>query len=93
VLRNRFAGGLALAFLLGALGIVSASERDETVVTVQVTSADHEIQEGYFSLGQDTTLVVKPGTDLHKFLSRQRGKKITITMTETAGRTLSRIDR
>jgi hypothetical protein len=93
VLRNRLACGLALAFLLGALGIVSASERDETVVTVQVTSADHEIQEGYFSLGQDTTLVVKPGTDLHKFLSRQRGKKITITMTETAGRTLSRIDR
>jgi hypothetical protein len=51
------------------------------------------IQEGYFSLGQDTTLVVKPGTDLHKFLTRQRGKKITITMTETGGRTLSRIDR
>jgi hypothetical protein len=62
-------------------------------VTVQVTSADHELQEGYFSLGSDATLVVKPGTDLHKFLSRQRGKKITITMAETAGRTLSRIER
>ena len=82
-----------LALILFGLGVGWASDRDETIVTVQVTSADHELEEGYFSLGDTTTLMAKPGTDLHRFLSRQRGKKIKIVMTEADTRELSQLRR
>jgi hypothetical protein len=81
------------ALLLVGLSVGWASDKDETIVTAQVTSADHEVQEGYFSLGDSATLVAKPGTDLHRFLSRQRGKKIKIVLAEVDGRELSQIRR
>jgi hypothetical protein len=84
---------MVLALLLVGLGIGRASDTDAATVTVQVTSADHEIQEGYFSLGDSATLMAKPGTDLHRFLARQRGKKITIVLSEADGRELSQIRR
>ncbi len=71
------AGTLALGF-----GIGVASDRDEAILTVQVTSADHEVQEGYFTLGTHATVMVRPGSDLYKFLSRQRGRKVKIVLTE-----------
>lgn len=86
---------LLIAGLLVLIGfaIGRASERDEAVITVQVSSADHEVAEGYFSLGDSATLMVKPGTDVYRFLSRQRGRKIKITMAEEGASTLSRLDR
>jgi hypothetical protein len=83
---------VVLAFVAG-LSVASANDRDETVMTVQVSSADHELQEGYFSLGDSATLMVKPGSDLYKFLSRQRGRKVKVTMTQAAGPELSRLER
>jgi hypothetical protein len=79
-------------FFIGLI-IGRASERDETTVTVQVSSADHEMQEGYFSLGDGLTLVVKPGSDLHRFLARQRGRKVKISLTEATIPELSRLQR
>ena len=84
---------LALTLLLAGYGLGRASDKDEAVVTVKVTSADHEFQEGYFSLGENTTVMVKPGTDLFRFLARHRDRTITITLTEGATRELSRLDR
>jgi hypothetical protein len=84
---------MVLALLLVGLSVGWASDKDEAIVTVQVTSADHEAAEGYFSLGESTTLMAKPGTDLHRFLVRQRGKKIKIVLTEADGRELSQIRR
>src|SRR5687768_1267182 len=46
-----------VGFVVGGANDVSAgassakADRDETIMTVQVSSADHEIQEGYFTLG------------------------------------------
>ena len=54
---------------------------------------DHEIEEGYFSLGANGTLMVKPGTDLHRFLTRQRGRKVKIVLSEAGGPELSRLER
>ena len=82
---------LALVFLGFAAG--GANDRDETIMTVQVSSADHEIQEGYFTLGDSTTLVAKPGSDLFKFLARQRGRKVKIVVSEAGGPELSRLER
>lgn len=84
---------VVLALLLFGLGIGRASDTDETTMTVQVTSADHEVQEGYFSLGDSATVMARPGTDLHRFLARNRGKKVRIVLSEADTRELSQIRR
>ena len=84
---------VTVAIIFIGLIIGRASERDETTVTVQVSSADHEMQEGYFTLGDGLTLMVKPGTDLHRFLARQRGRKVKISLTEATIPELSRLQR
>jgi len=83
------------ASLLILLGPASAraSDQDETVLTVKVSAADHELVEGYFSLGDTATVMVKPGTDLYRFLARQRGHSVKLTLSENAGRQLSSLDR
>jgi hypothetical protein len=86
-------GWMVLAALLLGMSIGRAADNDETVITAKVSSADHESEEGYFSLGQDTTVMVKPGSDLHRFLSRQKGREIRVTLTLVDGRQLSRIER
>ena len=82
-----------LALLLAAISGGRAYERDETVLTVQVSSADHEMEEGYFSLGDNATVMVKPGSDLYRFLARQRGHKVKILLQESSGPELSRLQR
>ena len=62
-------------------------------MTVQVSSADHELLEGYFTLGDSATVMAKRGSALYNFLSRQRGRKIKVVLTESAGPELSRLDR
>jgi hypothetical protein len=84
---------VTLALLLTGLAVGHASDRDETVVTVQVSSADHEVQEGYFALGEQATVMVKPGSDLYRFLSRQRGRKVKIVLTEASAPELAKIER
>lgn len=84
---------VALALLLVGFGIGRASDQDETTLTVQVTSADHELQEGYFTLGDSATIVARPGSDLYKFLARQRGRKVKIVFSEAEAPELSRLDR
>lgn len=90
--RKGLVAAVFVLLMLGAFAVGRASDRDEVVVTVQVTSAEHEAKEGYFSLGDTTTLMVKPGTDLYRFLDDRRGQKITIKITD-AGPQLSRLDR
>ena len=84
---------VTLGLLLTGLAVSHASDRDETVVTVQVSSADHEVQEGYFALGEQATVMVKPGSDLYRFLSRQRGRKVKIVLTEASAPELAKIER
>jgi hypothetical protein len=92
-LRHVMAVWVTLALILVGLSVGRASDRDETVLTVQVSSADHELQEGYFTLGNDVTVMVKPGSDLHRFLTRQRGRKVKISLTDATAPELSRLNR
>ena len=92
-MRNKRTAWVALAMVLTGFAAGGAYDRDETILTVQVSSADHEIQEGYFSLGDGTTVMVKPGSDLHKFLARQRGRKVKIVISQAGGPELSRLER
>jgi hypothetical protein len=82
---------VALVFIGLAMGW--ASDRDETTVTVQVSSADHEMQEGYFSLGEGLTIMAKPGSEVHRFLARQRGRKVKISLRDATVPELSRLER
>ena len=63
------------------------------MITATVTSADHELVEGYFSLGEQGTLMVRPGTELYKFLLRRRGRSVSIRMSKGGSRELSRLSR
>ena len=92
-MRGAFIGGLAFALLLLGFSLGRASDQEQAVVTAQVSSAEHETQEGYFSLGADTTVVAKPGTELHRFLTRHNGRKVRITVTPIGGEQLSRLER
>lgn len=92
-MRIAMAAWLTLALFLAAISIGRAYDRDETALTVQVTSADHELAEGYFSLGESATLMVKPGSDLYRFLARQRGHRIKVVLQESAAPELSRLER
>ena len=78
--------------LLAAFATARANDHDEAVITVQVSAAEHELAEGYFSLGDSATVMAKPGSDLYQFLARQRGHRVTITLVENGGRQLSRLD-
>jgi hypothetical protein len=91
--RRAMIGWMVFAMLLVGLSIGRASDRDETVVTAQVSSAEHETEEGYFSIGSDATVIAKPGTELHRFLVRQNGRKVRITVTAVGGEQLSRLER
>ena len=92
-MRTAMLGWMVFALVLLGLGIGRASDRDETIVTVAVSSADHEVEEGYFALGDSATVMAKPGSDLHRFLTRQRGRKVKIVLTEADSRELSRLSR
>jgi hypothetical protein len=86
-------GWLMVAALLLGISLGRASDGDETTMTVQVSSAEHESDEGYFSLGKDATVMAKPGSELHRFLTRQNGRQVRVTLTLQDGRQLSRIER
>jgi hypothetical protein len=92
-MRNATIALVTLALLLAGLAVGHTSDKDEAIVTVQVSSADHEVQEGYFALGEQATVMVKPGSDLYGFLSRQRGRKVKIVLTEASAPELARIER
>lgn len=92
-MRKLMAALITLALVVAAFAVGRASDRDETVMTVQVSSADHELLEGYFTLGDSATVMAKRGSALYNFLSRQRGRKIKVVLTESAGPELSRLDR
>ena len=92
-MKGAMTGFLVVALLLIGVAIGRAYDTDETVLKVQVTSSDHEAEEGYFSLGEQATVMVKPGSDLFKFLSRHKGERVKIVLTQNEDRQLSRIER
>lgn len=80
-MRGAMIGWMVFAALLLGLSIGRAADRDETTLTAQISSAEHETQEGYFALGPDATVIAKPGSELQRFLARQNGKKVRVTVT------------
>jgi hypothetical protein len=84
---------IVVALLVASYMVGKASGPDETTLTVQVSSADHEMEEGYFSLGDSATVMVKPGTDLYRFLAGKRGHAVRITLSDAARPAPSTLER
>jgi hypothetical protein len=94
VVRSAMLGWMVVALVLVGLSIGwAADRRDETVLTVEVSSVEHEIEEGYFALGENATVMAKPGSDLHRFLTRHRGRTVRIVLSQEDNRELSRLRR
>lgn len=92
-MRRAMIGWMVFAALLLGLSIGRAADRDEASLTAQVSSAEHETEEGYFSLGSDATVLAKPGSELQRFLARQNGRTVRITVTLVGVEQLSRLER
>ena len=92
IVKGAMVGWMVFAALLLGISIGWAADRDDTTLTAQISSANHETEEGYFSLGPDATVVAKPGSELQRYLARQNGKKVRITLT-LAGAEHSRLER
>lgn len=92
-MRNAMIGWMVVAALLLGISLGMAADGNETQMTVQVSAAEHETEEGYFALGKDATVMAKPGSELHRFLSRQNGRQVRITMVMVDGRQLSKLSR
>jgi hypothetical protein len=93
LLRFLVAGCLLLLLVVASFRVGQASERDETTLTVEVSAADHELEEGYFSLGESAAVMVKPGTDLFRFLSSKRGHSVRITLSDPSRPAPSTLER
>ena len=92
-MRKLMAALITLALVVAAFAVGRASDRDETVMTVQVSSADHELLEGYFTLGDSATVMAKRGSDSLQLpvpAARAQGQG---RAHEAAGPELSRLDR
>lgn len=66
--------------LLGIFGGAAAATLDDATVVAEVSAADHEVEEGYFTLGEGATVIAKPGTELHRFLTSHRGQKVRLVV-------------
>lgn len=76
--RSKTAWILLALFLVTAGVAAGYTMGDETVVVAEITAADHEVEEGYFALGQKATLIAQPGTKLHGWLANHRGQRVRV---------------
>ena len=76
-MRRHLAWFVAAA-VFGLFGGAVAAGLDEAAVVAHLTAADHEVEEGYFSLGDGTTVVARPGSELHRWLTSHRGQKVRL---------------
>ncbi len=79
-MRRQQVAWLVLTVLLGVLGAAAAAVLDETTIVGEVSAADHEVEEGYFTLGEGATVIARPGSELHRFLASHRGQKVRLVI-------------
>jgi len=71
--------------LVGTLAGLAAGllAQDGALVTGRVSAAEHEIDEGYFAIGNDSFVVLKPGSPAHEWMARHVGQSVTIAINTT----------
>ena len=82
-MRPFFLAWLTLALLLFGLGKMTHAG-DELAFAGFISATDQEATEGYFALGNDAMVVVKPGSGLQRWLKTHSGQRVRVTL-EPAG--------
>ena len=78
-----FLAWLTLALLLFGLGKMTRAA-DELAIAGFISATEQEANEGYFALGNDAMLVVKPGSGPQRWLKAHSGQRVRVTL-EPAG--------
>ena len=68
---------VAATTLVATLGI---GAQDGVELRGQLSANETERNEGYFSVAQDTALMVRPGSPLHQWLKDHSGQTVKITI-------------
>ncbi|MCA1584686.1 MAG: hypothetical protein LC791_07925 [Acidobacteria bacterium] len=61
-----------------AAGGFAAGAQSGLELKGQVTASDTEAAEGYFAIDEDTTLAVRPGSAIHRWLLERAGQQVTL---------------
>lgn len=78
-MRALFLAWIALALLLFGLGTLThAGAALETAG--YLTATDQEADDGYFAVGSDAMIVVKPGSSLQLWLKTHKGEKVRLAL-------------
>jgi hypothetical protein len=78
----------ALGVLVG-LGAGLAASSDVHVFGT-LTAEPHEVEEGYFAIGTDSYLVLKPGSPAHEWMRERVGQRLTVTVSAAGPLTAAR---
>ena len=74
---------LSLALLLLGLGrMIDAG--DQMSISGFVSATDQDASEGYFAVGGDALVVVKPQSGLQRWLTAHSGQRIRVTLEPAA---------
>ena len=72
---------VVFAALLAVLAMVAvAAAQAGFSMSGRLGATDQEAQEGYFAVDNETMIVVKPGSELHKYLRSKVGQRVRITI-------------
>lgn len=80
-MRSLMVAWILFALILVGLSATAYTKTDDTTVVAELTAADHEVDEGYFALGQKATLIAPPGSRLHDWLTTHRGQRVRVLIT------------
>jgi hypothetical protein len=72
---------VAVVVVLGSLG---ADAQSGIELRGNLSANDTEREEGYFALAQDTVLMVRPGSEAHKWLKQHSGQTVRIVVEPAA---------
>jgi hypothetical protein len=67
-------------FGLILLGLSGLHASETMQVTGRVSATEQEADEGYFAVGQETTVIAKPGTGMHTWLRSHMGETVTVSI-------------
>ncbi len=71
-----------LALFVVVLAVVGwrVSAQSGTSMVGHLSAAAHEVEEGYFSIGPESYVIVKPGSGMHAWLTAHLGREVTVSV-------------
>jgi hypothetical protein len=74
---RKILAAIILALVMFGLGVSAGTG---VQLNGLIGASEHEADEGYFALSQDTMLMVKPGSATHQWLRSHIGQRVVLTV-------------